>query len=130
MLRAAAVFAEHFHHWRLRLPERAVRERRRGEIRARGWRIRYLFGRDERGEYVDYYASHRMTDDVHVRIYESGECAALPAIISGYICNPAIPGDEERRRAGFFAANRRIAEELREKGFGDPAAPDGEPADV
>jgi hypothetical protein len=32
------------------------------------WAIWYLFGEDERDEHLDYYASHRMTDDQHARV--------------------------------------------------------------
>ncbi|MDP9439465.1 MAG: hypothetical protein M3P49_12105, partial [Actinomycetota bacterium] len=53
-------FAERFSHWGIRLPSEAVRERRQGKIVEAGWAIWYLFGSDERGEYLDYYASHRM----------------------------------------------------------------------
>jgi hypothetical protein len=37
----------------------------------------YLFGRGEKGEYVDYYIAHRIWGDRHVRIWETGETEDL-----------------------------------------------------
>jgi hypothetical protein len=37
----------------------------------------YLFGRGEKGEYVDYYIAHRIWGDRHVRIWETGETERL-----------------------------------------------------
>jgi hypothetical protein len=62
-------FNDSFAHWEIRLPSDAVEHRKRGKIVQAGWAIWYLFGFDEKGEYLDYYASHRMTNDRHVRIY-------------------------------------------------------------
>jgi hypothetical protein len=109
-------FAEAFAAWGLRLPAHAILARERGEIEAQGWRIRYLFGRDTVGEYLDYYASHRMTDDAHVRIRETGEMEHLPSISSGYFTSDD-PAEARRLEEEYFAQNRRIAAELRAKGF-------------
>ena len=51
-------FTRRFAHWAIALPKTAVTARLRGEIKKAGWSIQYLFGEDERGEYLDYYASH------------------------------------------------------------------------
>lgn len=58
-------FNDVFSSWDIRLPEKDVTNRRRGKIFEAGWTIWYLFGSDERGEYLDYYASHRVTTDQH-----------------------------------------------------------------
>lgn len=62
------------------MPPEHVRERKRGKIVEAGWAIWYLFGEDERGEYLDYYASHRMTNDRHLRIREDGAEEYLPTV--------------------------------------------------
>ncbi len=98
------------------LPAENVASRRRGKIVARGWAIWYLFGVDERGEYLDYYASHRMTEDQHVRIYADGECVSLPAI-QGLRIASKDPEEDARLAAEHDAKNRETAEMLKAKGF-------------
>lgn len=73
-------FRRTFAHWGLALPPEDVEARRRGKIVGGGWAIWYLFGSDEQGEYLDYYASHRMTDDRHVRFCEGSPAEHLPTI--------------------------------------------------
>ncbi len=110
-------FREEFSHWNIELPEEDVRQRRRGKIVEQGWAIWYLFGSDERGEYLDYYASHRMTSDRHIRIREDGTEEYLPTVSS---MRPASrdPEEDARLAAEHFAENRRVSRMLEEKGFG------------
>lgn len=68
MERIAEAFREDVANWRLDLPSDALHARRPVFIHARGWLIQYVFGRNRIGEYLDYYASHRMTTDSHVRL--------------------------------------------------------------
>ena len=49
-------------------------------ITCRKGAIWHLFGSDDRGGYLEYYASHRMTDDRHVRLREDGSVEHLPAM--------------------------------------------------
>ena len=106
-----------FSHWDIRLPPDALANRSRGKIVKAGWAIWYLFGSDEKGEYLDYYASHRMTYDEHVRIYASGEYESLPAIQSARITSQH-PEGHATLEAEQHAENRRIAKMLEAKGFG------------
>lgn len=110
-------FAKDFSHWGITLPPENVRERRRGKIVAAGWAIWYLFGHDERGEYLDYYASHRMTNDRHVRIYESGQVESLPAINSMRLAS-SDPEEDARLEAEHREEQCKVARILEEKGFG------------
>jgi hypothetical protein len=73
-------FNDEFSPWDIWLPEEEVANRRRGKIIEAGWAIWYLFDSDEKGEYLDYYASHRMTSDRHDRIYANGNQEALPVL--------------------------------------------------
>ena len=68
---------------------------------------------------LDYYSSHRMVGDDHIRIYADGTTESLPALCSFYTM-PAgcTPEQEKRIREEYAAKNRQIAEELEEKGFG------------
>lgn len=117
MEKAEERFRRDFEHWGISLPPEDVGERRSGKILAAGWAIWYLFGSDERGGYLDYYASHRMTSDRHVRIYEDGSEESLPTVST---MRPASrdPEEDARLAAEHLAENRRAAAMLEEKGFG------------
>lgn len=100
------------------MPHEDVAIRRRGRINRSGWTISYLFGSDDKGNYLDFYAAHRMTNDQHLRIYEDGDEEPLPAIQDIYF-GSEDPEEDKKRQAEFFAENQRIARLLDEKGFGD-----------
>jgi hypothetical protein len=119
-------FRHDFGPWGIALPPEHARDRRRGKIVASGWAIWYLFGSDDRGEYLDYYASHRMTNDRHVRIREDGGEESLPTVES---MRPASrdPEEDARLATEHLAENRRVARMLEEKGFGMEG---GEPGGV
>ncbi|MGD9548265.1 MAG: hypothetical protein AB7V45_12065 [Candidatus Krumholzibacteriia bacterium] len=110
-------FASEFARWKIHLPEDAVAIRRPGRILQAGWAIWYLFGKDEKGEYLDYYSAHRMTGDEHVRVYEDGSVLALDALVSMRLCSQD-PAEDARLEAEHLAENRRIAAMLEAKGFG------------
>lgn len=113
---AKSQFDATFSHWAISLPHDAPAQRKRGKIVEAGWAIWYLFGSDERGEYLDYYASHRMTDDRHVRIYASGESERLASIQSMRMVS-RNPQEDARLKAEHLAENQRVANMLTEKGF-------------
>jgi hypothetical protein len=104
MREAIEAFEVDFAHWDLHIPEDAVEAKRGGQIREAGWSLRYNFGRDARGEYLDYYAVGRdvqddpPADDLHVRIYEGGERVALPTVLEAYMYG-RDPTWEELERA-------------------------------
>lgn len=110
-------FGRTFAHWGIALPTEDVKERRRGKIVGGGWAIWYLFGSDERGGYLDYYASHRMTDDRHVRLREDGSAEPLPTIRT-FLIRSGDPEEDARLEAEYLEHNRRVGRMLREKGFG------------
>lgn len=116
MRRIVERFAASFAHWGLTLPIADVVRRRSGVLRRGGWVVQYLFGKNDRGEYLDYYSRHRMTEDGHFRLYADGSFEALPAISN-------ISRDR----------NAAIAASLAAKGF-DPdligVLTESDPADV
>jgi hypothetical protein len=67
------------------LPEEDVAARKHGTLGDEngdggygyGDTCEYLFGREKKGEYVDYYIAHRIWGDRHVRIWETGESERL-----------------------------------------------------
>jgi hypothetical protein len=105
-----------FSHWGIKLPPDDIAERRRGKIMKGGWVIWYLFGSDENGEYLDYYASHRMTDDEHVRIYAGGKSETLPTLRQ-FRLTSTDPKEDARLEFEFFSENERISKMLKGKGF-------------
>ncbi len=110
-------FDSAFSPWEISLPAEALAIRSRGKIVNSGWAIWYLFGSDDKGEYLDYYASHRMTDDRHVRIYASGKNLQLPTV-SSFRPVSDDPDEDARLQAEYLAENQRVAEMLEAKGFG------------
>lgn len=115
----ATEFATYFATWGIVLPADDLAARRRGSVSAAGWRIQYLFGADEQGEYLDFYARHRMTNERHERIYASGQMLGLPTMHE-FMVFPAdaSPEDKARIEQEYYAHNRAIGALLREKGFG------------
>ena len=114
--RIAEYFNQNFSNWRIVLPAKSVKSRTRGKIVEAGWAIWYLFNSDERGEYLDYYASHRMTNDRHVRVYADGFSETLPVISEFRVCSKDSKEDA-KREAKFFAKNQAISRMLAKKGF-------------
>jgi hypothetical protein len=91
MQKAIESFEQDFARWSLHLPETDVAGRRSGTMQAAGWHVLYNFGRDSRGEFLDYYAALRdgaddaVTDDWHVRLYDTGERVPLPMVLEAYM---------------------------------------------
>jgi len=110
-------FAQTFAHWEISLPEKNVINRQRGKINQAGWAIWYLFDADEKGEYLDYYSAHRMTDDGHVRVYENGESESLDAIAGMRPCS-SDPEENAQMKKEQHEEDNRIEAMLEAKGFG------------
>ena len=105
-----------FRRWEIKLPPQDLLARRRGMILQSGWVIWYLFGKNLKGEYMDFYAAHRMTNDRHTRLYFDGTTEGLPTP-QEFCVVPKDPEEAAQKRAEFYAHNRRIAKLLEEKGF-------------
>ena len=112
------IFSQTFDNWHIVLPMEAVDKRQSGLIQDAGWTIHYLFGANERGEYLDYYATHRMTNDRHIRIYASGIVETLESPQDFMIFPDGITKEEEKEiDKKYTENNRRIYDELARKGF-------------
>ncbi len=111
------IFAESFLPWEIILPNDAVAQRERGKICQSGWAIWFLFDSDEKGEYLDYYSAHRMTNDGHVRIYEDGQTEYLKAI-PDFRISSKDPVEDARLEKEFIEESRQINKMLEAKGFG------------
>ena len=113
-------FADYFSNWDIRLPAEAIQDQQPGEIHSHGWTIQYQLDTDDEGRvFLDFYASHRMTNDRHERIYMSGEIEGLPAIKEMILFPPnATEQQMGQLRKEHLQHNREVGEELRRKGFG------------
>ncbi len=119
MSHIAAEFASYFATWGIELPAADLAARRRGSVSAAGWSIQYLFGADAQGKYLDFYATHRMTNERHLRIYASGTIEYLPTMHEFTVFPAAAsPEDKARIEQEYYAHNRAIGALLRAKGFG------------
>lgn len=110
------IFNKHFCHWGITLPEESTKNRESGYIQDAGWLIQYCFGEDENGDYLDYYAAHRMTDDSQVRIYANGKVENLPAL-EGMFLTSEDPIEAKRLEEEHDERNRKVLEMLVRKGF-------------
>lgn len=73
------VFNWEYEKYGIKLPEGAVEKMQKGKIKENPWNIYFVFGEDNKGKYIQYYATNRFTNDGHMRIYENGETVELPA---------------------------------------------------
>jgi hypothetical protein len=110
--------SERFARWDIKLPDEAYAQQSGGKITKAGWCIWYQFGKDESGEYLDYYSSHRMTSDSHVRVRADGSEEELPTISSMRWKMSEDPVEDARLAEEHLAENQRISEMLAAKGFG------------
>ncbi len=117
MIKIEEHFSNRFRHWEIVLHPDDIAKRQRSEITKAGWNITYLFGSDDKGEYLDYYASHRHPGDSHTRVYEDGTTEDLPAIQSIRQASED-PEEDARLKSEHFQKNRQIAKMLAEKAFG------------
>jgi len=105
-------FEEYFSYWEIELPDKNLNERLNGYLKKSGWLIQYCFGIENGMEYLDFYASHRMTNDRHVRIYENGETEDLPSFWNYYVIDSDGQGKKE-----YEENNKKVAKMLMQKGF-------------
>jgi len=117
------LFENYFEDWEIELPIDDMKERKSGFIKKGGWLIQYCFGKENDLEYMDYYSTHRMTSDDHVRIYENGEKKSLETFRSGYLTDTPEPEPiksqklKEFGKEAFEKYNKEVAEILINKGF-------------
>lgn len=116
--RIADAFNRYFANFNIRIEADEVSVGSRREIHARGWNITFLVLPDEEGSpSLEFYATHRMTNDSHVRIDADGQVEELDAIHESYGYDAKVPGSKEIARAEYLRHNRRIAEQLRAAGL-------------
>jgi len=116
-------FSKYFENWSIEISQNDINERKNGYINKSGWLIQYCFGNENDIEYLDYYASHRMTNDRHIRIYENGEIKNLPTLRESYLVDTPEPEPiksqklKENGKEAFEKYNKEVSEMLINKGF-------------
>jgi hypothetical protein len=78
--------------------------------------IRYVFGEDERGGFLEFYSFHRIWGDVHARIYEDGTVESLD-VLETVVAESGDPAEDARRIEALHERNRRLLKELDEAGL-------------
>ena len=78
--------------------------------------IRYVFGENERGRYLEYYSFHRIWGDSHRRIYGAGDVESLDTLETMRVVDPD-PATDRKNVEEQNERNRRLLEELDAKGL-------------
>ena len=105
------VFDEEFESCNITLPEEDLIERRKGSIRKVGWIINYRFGIEAGNEYIEYFTTHRMTNDTLNRIYENGNRELVGYCQIFYAAND--PGAERN----YYVHNQKFYEKVKSSGL-------------
>jgi hypothetical protein len=121
--RIAETFDTYFANFGIRIDPGEVRIGGRGQIRSGGWYIRYRVVPDDAGgPSLEFYATHRMTNDRHAVIWADGHLDKLEAIREFSVYNPDVPGAKEAAEQDYRRHNRLVADRLRAAGL----FPDGD----
>jgi hypothetical protein len=84
------------------LPDDAV-ERRSGAFEQNGWEVQYKLGIEDGVEYLDFFTSHRMTNDRLYRAYADGRLELIAASTDGAMKDVDVAFYEDLERRGFDA---------------------------
>ena len=111
MHRIKEIFDQRFQSWEIQLPGADLEQRRKGTLRDQGWTINYRFDSDGTQEYIQYFASHRMTNDTLHIIYQDGTKA-----LAGYCQEFYLAGDPQAEKE-YHQHNRDFYAQVRELGL-------------
>lgn len=105
------LFDTEYNPWGISLPESNLNLRKKGSIFKNGWSIKFRFGWEHGIEFLEFFASHRTTNDSLYRIYENGG-SELVGCAREYF----RAGDESDKRA-FIEHNRQFYDEVKQRGL-------------
>jgi len=106
-----SVFNERFHKWGIHLPEEDLHQRKRGRIQKNGWSINYHFISSGGKEFIEYFSSHRMTNDTLTRIYEDGTTEVVGC------CQVFYQADDPQAEKEYLEHNRNFYNRVDELGL-------------
>ena len=116
--RIADAFNRYFESFAIRIEPEDVEVGSHRSIVNRGWRIIYRVDPDDNGSpCLEFYATHRMTSDSHVRIWADGHTEELDAIYEAYAFDAKVPGSKEAAREKYLRHNQAVAEQLTARGL-------------
>lgn len=78
--------------------------------------VRYVFGEDERGGFLEFYSFHRIWGDLHARIYDDGTAEPLD-ILETTIAPTDDAAEYKREVEAQNLRNQRLLKELDEAGL-------------
>jgi hypothetical protein len=107
----ARAFAEAFQRWSLELPADSLDRDEPGSIVKAGWVVNYRFVKGDGAEVLEFFASHRMTNDTLNEIGPDGRRRVIDACREFYVA-----GDPEAE-ARYREHNRRFYSAVAERGL-------------
>lgn len=112
-------FDDYFRTWDITLPQDELDSHDPdmvAQICKAGWAIWYRFGVQDGKWFMDFYASHRMTNDRHKRVWEDGNTEVLP-VPPPFLLLTGKPETDKKREEEYHRENREVAALLAAKGF-------------
>jgi len=116
--RIAEVFNDYFDAFAIRIAVEDVVVGTRRTLRQDGWAITYRVDEDAHGRpTLEFYATHRMTNDRHVVISADGQLDHQDSIREMLVFDPKVPGSQEAAADEFETHNRAVEQRLRDRGL-------------
>lgn len=106
--RIKETFDARFAQWHIVVPRDDVLARKGGGLRKSGWAINYRFGEEDGNEFLEYFASHRLTNDTLNRIYEDGHYELIDA------CQEFYPANDPQAEQEYYRHNQEFYRRVKE----------------
>jgi hypothetical protein len=104
-------FDRQFERWQIQLSPDNIETRRSGSIQQQGWLINYRFGREANRDFLEYFASHRLTNDTLNRIWDDGTAELI-----GY-CQEFFLANNQEAEQAYTEHNRRFYQQVKDSGL-------------
>lgn len=105
------VFDRRFAAWSIELPPGITRDQRPTSIHKNGWTINYRLVTEAGAEVLEFFVSHRMTNDTLNRIYSDGREELL-----GY-CRQFYPAGDPTAKRDYLDHNKAFYEDVKRRGL-------------
>ena len=105
------VFEQKYAAWNLIFPIEPLQVAAHSTINNQGWTINFRYVLEGAEYCLEYFASHRMTNDTLNQIYADGREEVI-----GY-CQEFYLADDPQAEQGYFEHNRKFYEDVRQRGL-------------